>query len=91
MKGKVVTVELTDSKPGAVPLDGIMRSGDVVEFMSDMQTEKGPSSGTVISIMPGEVVIRHSDHPGENFDTSHLMVKGEYRHKDGLRKLWILR
>lgn len=91
MKGKIVEVELVESKSGAVPLDGVMRTGDVVEFMSDMQTEKGPSAGTVTRVHGNEVVIRHSDHPGETFNKTKLITKGCFRHKDGVRVLWVMK
>ena len=91
MKGKVVEVELVGDKQGAVPLDGKMRVGDAVEFMTDMQTEKGPSAGTVQSVSGDKIVIMHSDHPGEEFSKSKLIVKAEHRHRDGIRKLWILK
>lgn len=90
MKGRIVEVELTESKPGATPLDGKMRVGDAVEFMTDMQTEKGPSAGTIIDVDNRNVVISHSDHPGEVFEKSKLKCKGCYRHKDGLSVLWIM-
>ena len=90
MKVNVTTIEICGDKPGCVPLDGVMRAGDVVEFISDRQTEKGPSSGTIIVSTDVSVTISHSDHPGEEFSKEALHVKGEFRHKDGLRKLWIL-
>lgn len=38
-----------------------MKPGDYVEFLSDRQTEKGPSMGRVVSISNDRVTIRHSD------------------------------
>ena len=35
--------------------------GDKVEFVSDRQTEKGPSSGLVVAVEDDQVAIRHSD------------------------------
>lgn len=90
MRAKVTTIEICEDKPGCVPLDGVMRAGDVCEFISDRQTEKGPSRGTIIVSTDASVTISHSDHPGEEFSKNALRVKGEFRHKDGVRKLWVL-
>lgn len=89
MKGKITEIEICENKAGCIPLDGVIRVGDVCEFMSDRQTEKGPSSGTIIISTDTSVTISHSDHPGEEFSKANLRVKGEFRHKDGLRKLWV--
>ena len=86
----VIDIELGEEKEGAIPLDGKMREGDCVEFISDKQTEKGPSSGTVTNVTADNVTIQHSDHPGETFSKRKLRVKGEVRHRDGIRKLWLL-
>lgn len=53
------------------------RVGDRVEFCSDRQTEKGPSAGTVIEVDRKEhtCVIRHSDHPGEEFRWADVKAK----------------
>jgi len=48
---------------------------DKVEFESDKQTEKGPSSGTVTKVDKGKVIVEHSDHPGEEFAINKLEVK----------------
>ena len=58
-------------KPAFIP-----RVGDRVEFLSDCQTEKGPSAGSVVSVDRGrrEVIIKHSDHPGELFRWQDLKV-----------------
>lgn len=48
--------------------------GDVCEFESDRQTEKGPCSGVCIEADESTVVIRHSDHPGESFERDSLIV-----------------
>ena len=66
-----------------------IRKGDFVEFCSDSQTDKGPSSGRCISRTGRKVVIRHSDHPGEEFDLDTLaMVEETTHHRGG--KLWML-
>lgn len=53
--------------------------GDLIEFLSDKQTKKGPSSGSIIEIDTVEksdiqigIVVKHSNHPGEWFPMSHL-------------------
>lgn len=88
---KVIDFEIPHSKPGATPLDGVMRAGDCVEFISDLQTEKGPSTGYIAEVDDTTVRIRHSDHLGESFESTELIVKMETRYRDGLRKLWILK
>jgi hypothetical protein len=54
---------------GEVIIEFMPRVGSVVSFLSDRQTEKGPSTGTVLSCnwKEGTCVISHSDHPGETF------------------------
>jgi hypothetical protein len=52
----------------------LMQVGDVCEFVSDRQTEKGPSSGTVTRVDDGFITIAHSDHSGEIFRASELIV-----------------
>lgn len=61
----LIYIELGEERQGAVPLDGVMRAGDCAEFLSDRQTEKGPSSGTITDVTGDHVTIRHSDDPGE--------------------------
>lgn len=60
---------------GAVLSAEAMRSGDVVEFESDRQTEKGPSAGKVVSVEGDVVTISHSDDPGEEFSAKTLSVR----------------
>jgi hypothetical protein len=61
---------------GSVKIEFMPFVGSVVEFLSDRQTEKGPSAGTVISCnwKNNTCVIRHSDHPGETFDMKKVQV-----------------
>lgn len=73
----------------SIPLDGVMRPGDCAEFLTDKQTEKGPSSGAITNVSGDSVTIRHSDNPGEEFSKQALSVNRETRHHDGIRKLWI--
>lgn len=62
--------------------------GDWVEFASDWQTEKGPSSGKVVKVEGDIVTIAHSDDPGEDFSISKLKVKARTQHYRG-GTLWI--
>lgn len=65
------------------------RVDDKVEFLSDRQTEKGPSAGVVIDAnrRTGFVTVRHSDHPGEVFDWARVQIKRFVLAHDG-RPLW---
>lgn len=67
------------------------KRGDKVEFLSDLQTEKGPSSGVVTTADwdAGLVTIRHSDHPGELFDWAAIKVASFGTASDG-SPLWQL-
>lgn len=66
-----------------------MKVGDAVEFRSDSQTEKGPSTGRVTARDGDKVCIRHSDHLGELFHAPSINVeKLATHHKGG--PLWIL-
>lgn len=65
-----------------------IKEGDWVEFDSDRQTDKGPSSGKVIKVEGDEVTIRHSDDPGEVFSIAALKVKLKTEHYRG-GTLWI--
>ena len=68
--------------------------GDAIEFLSDKQTEKGPSTGSIIDIEIDKpsgvhigVTIKHSDHPGEYFSCSHLQIHNRIIREDGT-SLW---
>lgn len=65
----------------AIPFRPVV--GDRVEFASDMQTEKGPSSGHVISVSDdkSKAVIQHSDHPGEEFNCADVVVDNFTRNR----------
>ena len=58
--------------------------GDIVEFLSDRQAEKGPSSGSVTKInrWTGTCIIKHSDHPGEMFLMRKLKVENFRQHRN---------
>lgn len=62
--------------------------GDAVEFDSDRQTEKGPSSGRVVLRRGSQVAISHSDAV-EWFDVNELRVERLSTHYRG-GKLWIM-
>lgn len=65
-----------------------MKAGDYVEFLSDKQTEKGPSSGKIKISMGDQLLIEHSDCT-EEFKRSKLQVhKQTTHHKGGI--LWQL-
>lgn len=66
-----------------------MMVGDAVEFDSDRQTEKGPSSGRVVVRWGSQVSISHSDTV-EWFEVADLVVSRVSTHHRG-GKLWILR
>ncbi len=63
-----------------------MQPGDYVEFLSDRQTEKGPSTGRVVAISNDRVTIRHSDCT-EDFKRCELILKKESDHRKG-RVFW---
>jgi hypothetical protein len=64
--------------------------GDMVEFDSDRQTEKGPSSGPVTKVADGKVTVKHSDHPGETFTIAKVKVKSFNPSASDGKRLWIL-
>lgn len=72
----------------ALTAEGI-KEGDLVEFESDRQTEKGPSSGKVVSVSNGNVTVAHSDDPGEVFAISKLAVKKVTVSASG-ETLWVI-
>lgn len=55
------------------PQDFTPQIGDHVEFLSDRQTEKGPSGGRVVIVEGSKVAIRHSDAV-EWFDARKIRV-----------------
>jgi hypothetical protein len=58
---------------------------DQIEFLSDKQTEKGPSSGKVVAVGNKDtVIIKHSDDPGELFTSSKLLVKSRTMKPGGI-------
>jgi hypothetical protein len=59
------------------------RLGDIVEFLSDRQTEKGPSSGEVVAVdyKKNTCRIRHSDTE-EAFYCPTVRVRSYTRHRN---------
>lgn len=51
-----------------------MAPGDIIEFVSDQQTDKGPSSGTCIANDGATVTLSHSDINDDSFLISDLTV-----------------
>ena len=66
-----------------------MKEGDLVEFLSDKQTEKGPSSGKIVDVDGDKVVIAHSDDPVEVFFAQEIKVHSRNVNDDG-KILWLL-
>ena len=64
-----------------------IQPGDIVEFLSDLQTEKGPSSGTCVANHGDVVIIDHSDAYGDSFKIKELRVKHFKKYEDG-RRYW---
>lgn len=67
---------------------GSMKAGDHVEFLSDKQTEKGPSVGTIKISRGNQVLISHSDC-SEEFNAADLHVHKKTTHHRG-GTLWQL-
>lgn len=66
-----------------------MQAGDYVEFMSDRQTEKGPSAGKIKISRGDDLLIEHSDCT-EEFKASQLQVERKSEHRKG-GTLWVLK
>jgi hypothetical protein len=75
----------------SVIIEFLPRLDDKIEFLTDAQTEKGPSAGSVVKVNYREewCLIRHSDHPGERFDFAKVIVARTTKAHDG-RRLWQL-
>ncbi len=67
----------------------LMEEGHLVEFMSDRQTDKGPSCGECERRVGNKVLIRHSDGR-EMFDVTVLKVKKLSRHWKIGKRSWIM-
>ncbi|MCK4843074.1 MAG: hypothetical protein KAT04_14530 [Methylococcales bacterium] len=65
-----------------------MQAGEHVEFLSDKQTEKGPSAGTIRISMGDKILIEHSDTK-EEFKISELDIIRKTTHRKG-GVLWML-
>lgn len=64
--------------------------GDHVEFLSDYQTEKGPSAGTCVIVEGDRVAIKHSDCV-EWFDRKALELERRSTHGRTGGDLWLLK
>ena len=67
----------------SVIIEFLPRKGDIVEFLTDAQTEKGPSSGSVIAVNYKDrtCVIQHSDTE-ESFLMPDVIVGRYRRHRN---------
>lgn len=75
------------TRPSACCFSGYPKAGDYIEFLSDRQTDKGPSSG-IITISSGEkILLKHSDCT-EEFDVGDLVIVKKTKHRNG-GILWI--
>ena len=74
---------MVEMKQTGMVIEFLPRSGDIVEFLSDGQTEKGPSSGSVVEVdYHGDTcVIQHSD-VRETFVMSRVVVAKYSRHRN---------
>jgi|GEM_PF-4020521 len=75
-------------RPSACCHGGYPSAGDYVEFLSDKQTEKGPSAGKISISCGNRILVRHSDTT-EEFVVENLLVKKRTKHRKG-GVLWIL-
>lgn len=66
-----------------------MKPGAVIEFLSDQQTDKGPSSGTCVSNDGETIVLSHSDTEHDEFRAEELRVERVGTTHDG-RDYWAL-
>jgi len=70
------------------PGNSSFQVGDHIEFLSDEQTEKGPSTGVVEIVDSNRIVINHSDIT-EEFFINDLSINRKSKHYNG-KTLWIL-
>ncbi|NCD13707.1 MAG: hypothetical protein EOL92_00555 [Bacteroidia bacterium] len=75
-------------RPSACCPGGHPKAGDHVEFLSDMQTEKGPSAGVITISCGNKILVKHSDTT-EEFIINNLMVVKRTTHNNG-NTLWML-
>jgi hypothetical protein len=57
----------------------MIKVGDLIEFLSDSQTDKGPSLGVVKAINGGKALINHSD-TFELFVIKDLLISKKITH-----------
>ena len=65
------------------------QAGDIIEFLSDRQTEKGPCSGHVVGIY-GDTAILHISDEALSFNIPSLMVSdfAPYRNHPDRKRYW---
>lgn len=74
-------------RPSACCPSGFPEAGDCIEFLSDKQTEKGPSAGTIHISCGKQLLVKHSDCT-EEFNTDNLEIVRKTKGHDG-RTLWM--
>ena len=74
-------------RPSACCPGNLPKAGDRVEFLSDRQTEKGPSAGKITISRGTQILISHSDC-SEEFCVDDLVIDRKTRHHRG-GTLWV--
>lgn len=69
-------------RPSACCPGDFPKAGDHVAFLSDKQTEKGPSSGVITISCGKQILINHSDC-SEEFSVDSLVINKKTRHHKG--------
>lgn len=64
-----------------------MKAGDKIEFLSDKQTERGPSAGFIKLSCGKQILVRHSN-VSEEFCVDDLIVERKTEHHKG-GTLWV--
>lgn len=79
----MATNQIGETNSDGVVIAFLPRKGDIVEFLSDRQTDKGPASGhvTMVNYKSGICVIEFSDI-AETFVMRSLRVKRYVRHRN---------
>lgn len=69
-----------------------IKEGDIVEFASDVHTDKGPCTATVYQVDKNNFSVSQSnssEYEVETFKKSDLQLNKHTTHKDGDKDLWI--
>ena len=66
-----------------------MKAGDLIEFLSDRQTDKGPSSGVCVRNNGSTLTLSHSDIDDDIWSVDKLRVERVGWTRDG-RRYWAL-